>query len=395
MLILLTLFYGWSCDRVSCIDGKSRLKLSLLYEAICLPLNPGECGSRECAPAEHSRERYRRCYQEINVHRRYHDREGAGWTTERERPKKRIVAASQEGDAAVTVSLTKVSAGRDVHVQISTAVQNEQLRRNRGQMLEKVRLIWVKGLLEPSLSHLTRIELGLETQPDAVERPFDLLVQRPKQPPHPLPIGTPISRIFNEVGKALLILGEPGAGKTTLLLELTRDLLDQAKQDESHLIPVVFHLSSWVEQRLALRDWLVDELNKRYDVPRKLAQTWVKADVILPLLDGLDEVATDRREACVTAINGFVHEHGLLPLVVCSRTTDYEVLSVHLRLPNAVIIQPLSRQQVQNYVEQAGTSLAGLHTALYDDEAGRVLDLDFHPDMWHADSLIWREMPWS
>jgi hypothetical protein len=68
---------------------------------------------------------------------------------------------------------------------------------------------------------------------------------------------------------------------------------------------------------------------------------------------------------------------------------------VHLRLPNAVIIQPLSRQQVQNYVEQAGTSLAGLHTALYDDEAGRVLDLDFHPYMWHADSLIWREMPWS
>lgn len=43
MLILLTLFYGWSCDRVSCIDGKSRRELPLLYEAICLPLNPGEC----------------------------------------------------------------------------------------------------------------------------------------------------------------------------------------------------------------------------------------------------------------------------------------------------------------------------------------------------------------
>ena len=28
-------------------------------------------------------------------------------------------------------------------------------------------------------------------------------------------------------------------------------------------------------------------------------------------------------------------------------------------------------------------------------EAGRVLDLDFHPYMWHATSLIWREMPWS
>gem|GEM_PF-5886996 len=44
MLILLTLFYGWSCDRVSWIDGKSGLELPLLYKAICLPLNPGECG---------------------------------------------------------------------------------------------------------------------------------------------------------------------------------------------------------------------------------------------------------------------------------------------------------------------------------------------------------------
>src|SRR2546422_856063 len=43
MLILLTLFYGWSCDHVSGIDGKSRLALPLLSEAICLPLNPGEC----------------------------------------------------------------------------------------------------------------------------------------------------------------------------------------------------------------------------------------------------------------------------------------------------------------------------------------------------------------
>src|SRR5438105_6320887 len=43
MVILLTLFYGWSCDRVSCIDGKSRLELPLLYEAIGLPLNPGAC----------------------------------------------------------------------------------------------------------------------------------------------------------------------------------------------------------------------------------------------------------------------------------------------------------------------------------------------------------------
>ena len=241
-------------------------------------------------------------------------------------------------------------------------------RRNRSQMLEKVRLIWIKGLLEPSLYHLARIELGLETKPDAVDRPFDLFVQRPEQAPQPLPTGTPISHIFDEAGNALLILGQPGAGKTTLLLELTRDLLDRAAQDERHLIPVVFNLSSWAEQRVALADWLMDELNKRYDVPRTLAKTWVDAELILPLLDGLDEVAADHREACVETINTFLNEHGLLPMVVCSRVADYEALTVRLRLPSAVMIQPLSRQQVQNYVEQAGAALAGLRTVLQDDE---------------------------
>ena len=246
---------------------------------------------------------------------------------------------------------------------------DELFRRNRHRMLEKVRLIWINGLLEPSLEQLARMELGLEPQPDAIERPFDLLVQRPEQAPPPLPTGTPISHIFDEAGKALLILGEPGAGKTTLLLELARDLLDRAAQDEYHLIPVVFHLSSWAEQRFALADWLVDELNKRYDVPRTLAQTWVDAGLILPLLDGLDEVATDHREACVETINAFLHAHGLVPLVVCSRRADYAALTVRLRVPSAVLIQALRRPQVQNYVEQAGAALVGLRTALQHDES--------------------------
>jgi hypothetical protein len=243
------------------------------------------------------------------------------------------------------------------------------MQRNRSQMLEKVRLTWIKGLLEPSLSTLTRIALGLETQPDVVERSFDLLVQRPVQAPQALLSGTSISQIFQDSGHMLLILGQPGAGKTTLLLELTRDLLARAAQDERHLIPVVFNLSSWAEHRGALADWLVDELNKRYDVPRKLAQAWVEADVILPLLDGLDEVVPDHRAACVETINAFLHEHGLLPLVVCSRVADYEALAVRLRLPSAVRIQSLSRQQVESYVDQAGASLAGLRTVLQRDES--------------------------
>jgi hypothetical protein len=55
-------------------------------------------------------------------------------------------------------------------------------------------------------------------------------------------------------------------------LELARELLNRANDDESHLIPVVFNLSSWAVRRAPLAEWLVDELNQRYSVPRKVAR---------------------------------------------------------------------------------------------------------------------------
>lgn len=110
---------------------------------------------------------------------------------------------------------------------------------------------------------------------------------------------------FDKLGKSLLILGASGSGKTTRLLELTRNLLDRADRDANHPIPVVFHLSFWGAQHPPLAAWLVDELVKRYRVRRKLARAWVDDEQILPLLDGLDEVALEHREACVEEINAF------------------------------------------------------------------------------------------
>ena len=242
------------------------------------------------------------------------------------------------------------------------------VQRTRRRLLEQVRRIWITGFLEPSLSPFPRLELSLEPTPDAVEHPFDLLVQRPTPAPRPLPMGTPISHMFDAAGQALLILGEPGAGKTTLLLELTRVLLDRAAQDAHQLIPVVFHLSSWAERRLVFTDWLMDELTQRYAVPRKRAQAWVQAERILPVLDGLDEVAAAHRAACVETLNTFLHAHGLVPVVVCCRAAEYTALPVRLRLASAVRIHVLSRPQVHQYVAQAGAPLAGLQTALHDDD---------------------------
>jgi predicted NACHT family NTPase len=112
-----------------------------------------------------------------------------------------------------------------------------------------------------------------------------------------------------------------------------------------------------------LVDWLVDALNEQYGVPRKIGQAWVEADQILPLLDGLDEVRAEARAACVEAINTFRQEHGLLPLVVCSRVVDYEAVGTRLRLQGALVVQPLTRAQVESYLAQVGRPLAAVREA--------------------------------
>ena len=237
--------------------------------------------------------------------------------------------------------------------------------RNRSRMLEKVRKIWITGFLERSLSHETRILLGLSERLDAVARPMDLLVQRPDQGERPLPPGMPIVKVFDAM-EQLLILGDPGSGKTTLLLELARDLLDRAARDPTHPIPVVFPLSTWAESRRPLAEWLVEELYQRYDVPRKIGQAWVEADQILPLLDGLDEVKPAHCAACVEAINAFRKAHDL-PLVICSRTADYQALSEPLQLYGAIVVQPLSPQQVDSYLTEIGPAGEAVRRAMGHD----------------------------
>jgi hypothetical protein len=266
--------------------------------------------------------------------------------------------------------------------------------RNRAAMLQKVRTIWIDGILRKSLFQEVRILLGLSERPDAVQRPFDLLVRRLDGGEHPLPPGTRILDVYDRSDASLLILGEPGSGKTTELLVLARDLLERAEKDPDHPIPVVFLLSSWAETRKPLIEWLLDELNLRYDVPRRIAEEWVATDQVLPLLDGLDEVKAQVRDACAQAINLFRRSHGLLPLVITSRSAEYEAVGEPLHLHGAIRIRPLSRAQVNAYFADLGPG-ARLVADAFDEDPSLYELLD--SPLWlsvvtlvHADSSEWR-----
>ena len=75
---------------------------------------------------------------------------------------------------------------------------------------------------------------------------------------------------------------------------------------------------------------------------------------------------SEHREKCVNAINQFLQDH-LVPIAVCSRITEYESLSTRLKLHGAVLLQPLTTQQIDAYLDRAGPALSIVRTALQQD----------------------------
>ncbi len=280
----------------------------------------------------------------------------------------------------------------DNPISIPTSEKTKSARedRNRERMLELVRNSWVKGVLEQSLHGEVLIKLGLEERKDAVYNRQGMELQRLGHPKRLLPPSMGIVDVFDEMGQTLLILGEPGSGKTTMLLKLARDTITRAEEDLKRPIPVVFNLSSWTDANQPIADWLVDELITKYYIPKETAHDWIKNDDMLLLLDGLDEVLTERREACARAINDFRHEHGLTPLAVCCRTEDYEALSTRLNLEGAVSLKPLTEKQVDGYLDRMGQELAALRKALKDDPI--LYELAQTPLMLSIMTLAYRGM---
>ena len=265
----------------------------------------------------------------------------------------------------------------------------KQEYRYRQILLNKVRVFWIEGILETSLYGKALIELGLQTRLDALEHPWQIDWETPEDTRRPLPIGTKAINQFDRLGmgRTLLILGDPGAGKTTTLLEITRELVARAEIDAEQTIPVVFNLSSWLNGQ-KLSDWLVQELDTKYQVPQKIGRNWVIEQQILPMLDGLDEVSVERRNACVEAINQFHDEFRETELVTCSRIQDYETLTKRLQFQGAIFIQPLSEEQIYQYFEHLGTELEGVREMLQTD--AKLLELAKSPLMVNIMAIAYR-----
>ncbi|MFF7654208.1 NACHT domain-containing protein [Streptomyces sp. NPDC007983] len=136
-------------------------------------------------------------------------------------------------------------------------------------------------------------------------------------------------------GRRLLILGEPGAGKTMMLVRLLLGLL-QSREPGSP-VPVIFPLASWDPDRRELDAWLAERLATDYPglaapAPAPAAgggpghvtsraRALLDQRLIIPLLDGLDELPAHTRAVALDAINRTLPPG--TPLVLTSRTAEY------------------------------------------------------------------------
>jgi DNA polymerase III delta prime subunit len=234
----------------------------------------------------------------------------------------------------------------------------------------------IEGRLASSLHNRVLIKLGKETQPEQVHRLWDMEVKS-GQITEMISPQTEISEVFDrpEIAGKLLILGKPGAGKTTTLLELARALVRRAIDDPSEPIPFLLNLSSWKDPNQSIKDWAIAELTTK-GIGSKIGSKWFEDQKMLPLLDGLDEVRSDRQSVCVKAINHWMSGEGQpSAIVVCSRREEYELYPERLNLHGAIYLQELSDRQIESYLHEIDR--ASLWQVLEADAA--LLDLVRQP----------------
>jgi DNA polymerase III delta prime subunit len=154
----------------------------------------------------------------------------------------------------------------------------------------------------------------------------------------------------DDIEKKLLILGAPGAGKTTALLSLAEQLVEGAISQPRTVIPVIFELSTWRNDNQSIESWLIEQLYDLHGGNRKskLYEQWLERQVLLPLLDGLDELGLERQKKCTQKLNEFTEHYP--HLVVCCRVKEFETVDIKLRnLRGAVCLQSLLDSQIQDY----------------------------------------------
>ncbi|WP_316782886.1 NACHT domain-containing protein [Streptomyces sasae] len=159
----------------------------------------------------------------------------------------------------------------------------------------------------------------------------------------------------------LVVTGAAGAGKTVLALELLLALIDRRAENDP--VPVRIPLSRWDTERQTLPDLLQQRLVEAYDWPADLAASLVRHHLVLPVLDGLDEMdppapdgspdpAAPRAAAVIRSLNTYQQGRNAGPLILTCRTRHYDALAERTEVLDAarISVAPVGADDARAYL---------------------------------------------
>ncbi|MEV6361367.1 NACHT domain-containing protein [Nocardia asteroides] len=200
-----------------------------------------------------------------------------------------------------------------------------------------------------------------------------------------------------ESPRRMVVLGDPGAGKTVAATYLVRSLIQHRRElhpetlRSAEPVPVRVNTAGW-DGAQEFSSWLVSQLNLDYKLPSVLGAEMLDSRMIMPVLDGLDEMDDDttngaRARALLDRLNDREWAHR--SVVVLCRRTEF----AHLRQAGGdnglhgsatVTLDPLLADQPADYLSDYRDRIEASHPAW--DQIITHLREHAQPD--HADSPL-------
>ncbi|MCX5261770.1 NACHT domain-containing protein [Streptomyces canus] len=147
--------------------------------------------------------------------------------------------------------------------------------------------------------------------------------------------------------RRLVITGAPGAGKSLLAGHLMLSLI--SNRDADAPVPVRIPVAYW-DPAKPLDVLLADYLTNVYDWPKRMTARLVRQGMVLPVLDGLDELPSNQRDAVVPLLGRWLAGFPA-HIVTCRRDAYDELSDVAVRaLGTAVVVEPLSASAIADYL---------------------------------------------
>ncbi len=129
--------------------------------------------------------------------------------------------------------------------------------------------------------------------------------------------------LLGQSRKRLVILGPSGSGKTSAAARLAISLCETAGPGDP--APLLFSADSWDPHDQDLRSWLAARLEDDYPgLSHDIVGRLIDADLVLPIIDGLDEMPANLRSHAIGQLDQKTLGSGL---VLTSRTAEYADLA--------------------------------------------------------------------